>query len=80
MAGRESPKSMFQAFIENVPTTAPLKRTRSIARSPEFQSKETAPNRKKRRTRSSFVVIHLVIICFVDICGRIVDHHCLRRV
>lgn len=53
---RESPKSMLQAFIENVRTTAPLKRTRSMARSPEFQSKETAPNRKKRRTRSSSVV------------------------
>ncbi|XP_052061756.1 serine/arginine repetitive matrix protein 2-like isoform X2 [Mytilus californianus] len=56
MAKKDTPRSMLQAFIENVPTTAPVKRTRARTRSPEDRHfNETVPNQKKRR-RSSLAV------------------------
>ena len=48
---------MLQAYFENVPTTAPVKRTRARSRSPvERKFNETIPNQKKKRRQSSFAV------------------------
>ncbi|CAC5356248.1 unnamed protein product [Mytilus coruscus] len=53
MAEKDTPRSMLQAFIENVPTTAPVKRSRARTRSPEDRHfNETVPNQKRRRKSS----------------------------
>lgn len=53
MADKDTPRSILQAFIENVPTTAPIKRSRSRTKSPE--ENKTIPSQKKRPRRHSSI-------------------------
>lgn len=57
MAKRETPRSLLQNYIDSVPTTAPVKRTRARSRSPSSKrTNETLPSQSKKRRRSSFAV------------------------
>lgn len=57
MAKRDTPRSVLQDYIDSVPTTAPVKRTRARSRSPPSRPiNETLPSQSKKRRRSSFTV------------------------